>query len=1848
MAPTPPRTDEEIARIIAIQDEEKRNLELYRLLDGRKRTYIQARTDELLNSAPYIGSPMDAQVQAAEEFETDFLMPLQNVYGELPEKVFQLQFPLPTPDLAPPMDVPLVGDEPTFGTAIRPQVRMEEDIAERETARSGVESSIDFAAIEEAFVEMEGMEPDQAAIQRRAIQRAYEAEKAANPTQQPDDVFERVIKQLEALGTNLEGEGDVEMLEDEQGARRGPADPVYQTFVRQRDQGQPVPDLTVAQTAYFDTIYKDQKANRREELTEEFTGQFDKYVRYNGDEYPYEAFMAMRQASSEFGGSYEVFDKEVTPTLAGRRANVATERELPALWWADPDKKPKVLADPQAYTELGFFSSTTPYGGQVETPVGWLIRSALIIPNTIAGAGSEYVAMPVIDAFSDTDLDTARKAARPALYEDSPVLLNIAENRGFTMEMNEAADLIDLGPTGKFAFTAVGFAGDLLDPSFGLVGGAMKGSKTAVQMTKARRAIYGGESLMTSMAAGSKAGAVDGVGYFLRDTNMFTTPVNLADKALDKATKGTRTVAGGAADRMGQRLAVGDVRMAMATDLAGSLEARAIARGSEDAAQATTRIAEAGLSNSAYGKAIGRNLDGVTDAEGFQRALDDTDKIITAKTGTGRVADDLVNVVDDFDAVTKSLDDIAAGRDPSRPIPMDELAQNLGALAKRDGAMENLFRGVDDSSYLNIDRVAAGPKRMKDYVRVLGKVNAIPRLRRQFAYDKALGYVMENATNMVGLDDFRMLTPNTWVRTEETANKILTSVVDNTDIGIIGKQFADLGAEGVPVVERMSLKETITTSQGQKGIQRNAEPAFDLSGVPTAEGKFAVDPETIQFRIQKVAEELLGYNKITNNTFREVMANLGSASGSFITTRNYRQLLHGTIDLVAEGKQVALRAKDVGKLPAAEANRLLDPVEMRSFARGQLRQWASNFFQGAGKTETRAITPTQRQVVRNAQQEASNMDTSLRRGVARLNKNADEAAKYGVQGTIDDKSTAIGVLLVGERQATSAGGRVSMGTLRQEEVVADTMNWYMRTMFYVEKSTESLLDSVLGFKKVFENPNKFLNSTGQDLLQESIEAAAKRAVADPTTYWDEMMKVADDFKQNIITNPDNLKPRVRKGSITDVFTKNGGKVPAEVQVGSYYWAESQRIMDRSMEDIFSTDPLMNKYTSAMATDKVGGGSLGRLATEIGIGPNGVEGLYQEYIKRRAARQVVEGRGSSREYISMFEDLYDAAVKVGPEDIVDNLKMKDLRKKIDTYKANPDNLSTQIGLTVETVGYRNILLRGDDAGHNLIIRNGLNTNDFGSSYEGMMRTIDDITSPDNSKFFEGVLGRDAMDDLKASIDAGKVNGFSKYVDTAIRNAGGLRGARDVKRLVDGVAYLMRSVNNLRYTILLSARTRFHGANILTAPFITYSTVGKIPNGARGLQVFTEGYFMSGKNRLKTISAPDGRMYTYGEIADGLINAGIRSEFGFITDVATQQRIISWAKANGVKNPIGKGGVKEGARAASVKAGQIAQDVIMAEDMAWRAGVAIDALESGRSFDEAMNLARRSMFDYNDMTAFEKGLSGYAFIFYAFARQNFVTLLRNMMNPTGMKRIVNVLKTERGLEAMANTISGTDMNPDQFSPDYVNARVVYKKMGSKPSRDVYVAGPPIPPIDAMVMLGTLMKQGGLSELIQKQLHPNFAAALDIEGFPVSSKELRPEHAAAIALFVGEDPQDIAYYFSKLVGDKVTPIPSTDVTAINGYKYPLSKQQQANYKLLQKWMLNFTGFSSFSTDYSRLFSPEGTVVEDLSTFERVLGFGSAAMTPMNVARPAKVSQYDIQSRLSAINDRLREIKEEEKKER
>jgi hypothetical protein len=1888
----PPTLDQQIAQAMLLQDEADRERELIRLLQQKQTQFVQARTNELIQSAPFTGTPEEAKAIAQDEFTSDYLMPLQSTFGTLPEKVFDFSLAA-TPfemagfeEPAPPMQLPPRPEDgaPDLFTALRPQVYLPDYSAESERSRVAAESTIDFAKLEEAFREQEGMDEAQAKLQREAIQRAYDAVRRNNPTRPPDVIFKEVLGELEALGSTLQGEGA--MLQDEQAARVGPADPLYQAFVRQRQQGAAVPDLTPAQIAYFDVIYKDQQRQFREETAEELTGQTERYYRLpDGTDVLADAYDIQRQQTTELPDPVSEFQKPIEREQAEVRARTMQAGAVPDLWWADPEKKPKVLADPEAYTQLGIFSSTTPFGGTIETPAGWFLRSAMSPLNIGASAMFEGTTTLFEGAFTEEgektlqELRQESREEKTPLYADSPILLNVAENRGFTMEMNESADLMEMSPTGKVLMTAGGFMLDLLDPSLGMAGGAAKGLRTTGQLYKARRAIYGGEKALSSLMTAGKTGAGVGARYFLDDLNFVSilTP-----------------------NRFKTNLPVGDVRSVMAADLAGSLGAREIARAEASAEKALARIAEEGLENTSYGKALREALEGAA-PENYGKIVDELDSLLTPRTtGATGAADELIGragtpldemtrVVDDFDGQMRSLDEMGTGAKGLGKINADDLAHNLGALAKRDEAVDALLRQVDEAA-------GTGPKLARYVEAIYNSPDAatlVPRLKNQFAFDRALAYVYENTKGLTGFDDLRAITRNTWARKEQAA-KILEHTRDKTEIGKIAREMVENDVE----IVMAQTKPQIATPARETGSR-------GMTGTQAAEGRFVPhynlknQPELIE-RLKAVARKLNDYGKLSNKQLSDIVRGL-DYRGGLISTGDFRALMEGTTDLVAEGlsagsRSPLMRGKDVGRLPATEANLILEPLEMRSFGAGALKRWTIETLQGGGKVEGRAITPQQRSLVREAQQEASNLDTKLRQTAKGIKTSPDYAARYGVPQMADaSNSQVVGVAIVGEKQGAGFDSPfiADLGVFRQLAVVEEGIAWTIRRLFYVEKKSESLLDAVLGSKLVFEE--QFLSSQGQKLLDEVITEAAEAAIRNPELYWDSVKKVIDKMEL-LIKNPENLKPRVNPKNIQQVMKKTGGRIPAEVQVGNYFYNETTRIMDRKITELIDGDPMVDRfvYSPPSTTAAVKPDNLGDFVKNYGFDGD-TQAFYRELVKERAVNQVA-GRNAGDE-LSIFEDVLKVLKKKAPsrgaieivEEVPDYIKanIQQLEDNINILRA-----TIQTGDPIAIAGARRRIMqsplvkeaidgfvKADEAASVLVRRNGLDDYGFHGNYKATRNLLDDLVGSGNENYIAAVIGRDAYDELDAAVKAGKGNSFSGYVDAALRSA---TGKKDLKRLWNSLTYVMREINNARYNFLLSARPRFSAANLSTAPYIVYSTIGEVigPTALHGgQQIVRKGWDATDPRGLQVGAvAPDGRTYTNLEIMEALRNAGIRSEFGFITDVATQQRIINFVEDRGVlqrfANSLGfRFGVEEGTKTLAARfvegAGQFSQDIVLKQDLMFRAAVMKKALEEGRSMQEATNLARRSLFDYNELTNFEKALSGYAFIFYAFNRQNFATLLRAMADPTKMKRYINVLKTDRGISAVAQTASGTQQDPEVFYPDYTLSRQLLRGQTSG-DRDIWIAGPPVPPIDGMIFMATLMKRGGAQELIKKQLHPNVAAALGTETMPKSFKQVAPEHIA-YASFVNDSPNEIAGFLSTILGGEIRPVPSTDETAVGGYIYPLSPEQQAAYKAFDKWVLGFTGIGAPANDYIRYglgFSAvEGTPQTQMTTFERVLGTGlpttaltfvpyvgavapytTPMMTPIKATRPETQRAYEIYSRIDAINARLKQMGEEEKKER
>jgi hypothetical protein len=200
----------------------------------------------------------------------------------------------------------------------------------------------------------------------------------------------------------------------------GPKDEWYQTFVTQKKAGS-VPDLSPAQLAYFDYVYKNQQERIREDEKRKIKETGIPYVKLSdGTEIPEDVVSAgglPADVTAQLPTATHFMKKDVDEATLAGRVEQRLKVEKPEIWWADPTKKPQVLSNPEAFYENGILSSTTPFGGTVETPGGWLLRSTMTIPNLVAGAGSELMASAVPGLREARKEKRAEEAEREAIAE---------------------------------------------------------------------------------------------------------------------------------------------------------------------------------------------------------------------------------------------------------------------------------------------------------------------------------------------------------------------------------------------------------------------------------------------------------------------------------------------------------------------------------------------------------------------------------------------------------------------------------------------------------------------------------------------------------------------------------------------------------------------------------------------------------------------------------------------------------------------------------------------------------------------------------------------------------------------------------------------------------------------------------------------------------------------------------------------------------------------------------------------------------------------------------------------------------------------------------------------------------------------------------------------------------------------------------------------------------------------------------------------------------------------------------------------------------------------------------------
>lgn len=233
-------------------------------------------------------------------------------------------------------------------------------------------------------------------------------------------------------------------------------------------------------------------------------------------------------------------------------------------------------------------------------------------------------------------------------------------------------------------------------------------------------------------------------------------------------------------------------------------------------------------------------------------------------------------------------------------------------------------------------------------------------------------------------------------------------------------------------------------------------------------------------------------------------------------------------------------------------------------------------------------------------------------------------------------------------------------------------------------------------------------------------------------------------------------------------------------------------------------------------------------------------------------------------------------------------------------------------------------------------------------------------------------------------------------------GALKGLTTAVGVRRAVSNLLSTGNSFFYNMVLYVNPRYHGINFITAPTIGYSTTGRVllPDA-----LLAGGYRMDvlgGKVAEKTMSRAAirdavivrdrlGVPYTYGQLFDAAVQRGA---FKSRAAADIDSRFLEEARKLGIGTGLlGKGSVSTAEKAARNLVA-IPSEVAQASDNFWRMSYMVDALQQGKTLDEALDVGRRSLYDYGSATDFERKYIARQILFYNFFRNSVFQTFRQM--------------------------------------------------------------------------------------------------------------------------------------------------------------------------------------------------------------------------------------------------------------
>lgn len=501
---------------------------------------------------------------------------------------------------------------------------------------------------------------------------------------------------------------------------------------------------------------------------------------------------------------------------------------------------------------------------------------------------------------------------------------------------------------------------------------------------------------------------------------------------------------------------------------------------------------------------------------------------------------------------------------------------------------------------------------------------------------------------------------------------------------------------------------------------------------------------------------------------------------------------------------------------------------------------------------------------------------------------------------------------------------------------------------------------------------------------------------------------------------------------------------------------------------------------------------------------------------------------------------------------------------------------------------------------------LRNNKLDTKPTATLTEIDDMLSkvfgPNNEKFAEALLGS-SYQDIR-----------NKYTQQTITAA-----QQNIKKIImeeqsglEFVSKMMDIMTPTFYFFILGARTRFHGMNFITAPLITYQTLGRFSNPLSGLNVVRKGGRIGAKGADEiAVRSPDGLTFTNREIFELIERSGVKSEYNFIRSAMNDGSLLRFMKSY-EKPGVGYSRWIMNNFASGVEA---ANQFGTHTDMMWRSSVFIDAIKEGSSVEEALGMARRSLFDYNDLSEPERKYIIKLTVFWNFQRQNIASFAQSLFEPEKLKRFVRIYRLKRDMNAVFADINDGKRYPyEMYMPEYTQTRIIYGQQQGIANNRQLLMSPSVPALEAAMFVTDVLSQGPLPIVREKYnqlLAPSMKLLAGGKDEKYKGKRINAEYVSVLKANA-DSPQDIADQLSLLVTGEIEPkfVGHNAVGNVDGYIYPLNDQQQNQWAVIQDG-IGFIGATTAINDYVRAFAPSGTTYQGLSMKQRMLAL-TGVLTP------------------------------------